>query len=80
MAAGIKHRSPIRVQIRTITLKFVAGGKAIYWFISIAIDLFRLSILFSQNRSCDDTQECIFIPKLCNLMLARSLFDEHDKG
>ena len=57
--AGIKVKS-LEVQIRTITLKFVTVGKVIYWFIAIAIDLFRLSILFSQYRSYDDTPESFF--------------------
>ena len=32
------------------------------------------------RRSCEDTQESIFFQKLGILMLARSLFNEHDKG
>ena len=39
---------------------------------------FRLSVLFSQYGSCDDTQESIFL--LDVFMLARSFFNEHDKG
>ena len=47
------------------------------------IDLFRLYILFSQYRSCDDTQEIwsfvLFIKKnKCKLEYA--LFNEQDKG
>ena len=47
------------------------------------IDLFRLYILFSQYRSCDDTQEIwsfvLFIKKRI-FMLACTLFNEEDKG
>ena len=47
-----------------------------------AIDLFRLYILFSQYRSCDDTQEIwsfvLFIKKSI-FMLACTLFNEQDK-
>ena len=78
--AGIKLKS-LEVQIRTITLKFVTVGKVIYWFIAIALDLFRLSILFSQYRSYDDTPESFFFQSWAGIfMLTSSLFDEHDKG
>ena len=47
------------------------------------IDLFRLYILFSQYRSCDDTKEIwsfvLFIKKSI-FMLACTLFNEQDKG
>ena len=47
------------------------------------IDLFRLYILFSQYRSCDDTQEIwsfvLFIKKSI-FILAFILFNEQDKG
>ena len=47
------------------------------------MDLFRLYILFSQYRSCDDTQEIwsfvLFIKKRM-FMLACTLFNEQDKG
>ena len=51
--------------------------------ISRVIDLLRLYILFSQYRSCDDTQEIwsfvLFIKKSI-FMLACTLFNEQDKG
>ena len=45
------------------------------YFFFIGTDLFRLSILFSQYRSGDDSQESVFF----GFMLARSLFNEHAK-
>ena len=50
---------------------------------TMSIDLFRLYILFSQYRLCDDTQEIwsfvLFIKKRI-FMLACTLFNEEDKG
>ena len=75
MTVGIKLKS-LKVQIRTITLKFVTVGQVIYWFIAIAIDLFRLLI----TDHVTIPRSVLFFPKLGIFMLARSLLDEHDKG
>ena len=37
-------------------------------------------MLFSQYRSCDNTQESIFFQKLDIFMLARGLSNEHSKS
>jgi len=47
--------------------------------ITCPTDLLRLSILFSQYRSCDDTQESIFFQSW-RFWGSHSLFNEHDKG
>ena len=65
--------SHLKVQIRTITLKYLTVRN--YWFIAIAISIFCFSVLFSQWRSCDDTLESIFF-KLGIFMVLGSLFDE----
>ena len=52
------------------------------------IDLFRLYILFSQYRSCDNTQEIWSFVLFCSLkrvhadifMLACTFFNEQNKG
>ena len=45
MTTGIKS---LKVQIRTITLKYLTVRKVIYWFIAIVINVNRFSVLFSQ--------------------------------
>ena len=50
---------------------------------SMLIDLFRLYILFSQYRPCDDTQEIwsfVFFIKKSACKHEYSLFNEQDKG
>ena len=75
MTAGIKLKS-LKVQIRTITLKFVTVGQVIYGFIAIAIDLFRLLI----TDHVTIPRSVFFFPKLGIFLLACSLLDEHEKG
>ena len=61
----------------------VISLKMQFWFKTNLIDLFRLYILFSRYRSCDDTQEIwsfvLFIKKSI-FMLAFILHNEQDKG
>ena len=60
--------------------KVVAFARCLVYGI---IDLFRLYILFSQYRSCDDTQEIwsfvLFIKASMNMSTC-TLFNEQDKG
>ena len=58
--------------IGKLSCKFITCGNIFRILLSGIMDLFRLSILFSQYRSCDNTTENMLL-KLDILMLARSL-------